>query len=187
MSIKETKNLVMNILVIIVYIAIAYIGMLFIGLVFVMAETVEQGDNTSQPTIVIEKPFDDSLVEAFEPDPISDDTYLLAQIINAEAGNQPYEGKLAVGNVIMNRIDSPKFPDTIKDVIFQKGQFSPVSDGSINNVPSDVAIQAAQEVINGTEVLADNVLFFYNPSISTSRWIFTRPVVTQIGHHRFAI
>lgn len=121
------------------------------------------------------------------PQPISEDTYLLAQIINAEARNQPYDGMVAVGNVIMNRIVSPKFPDTVRDVVYQKGQFSPVNDGSINNAPSESAIQAAKDVMNGHKVIGDDVLFFYEPNIATDSWIRTRQVVTKIGDHVFAL
>lgn len=182
---ERQKSLIVHILVIMTFLVIAYIMTLTVGIV-ALAEEVEMG-NRQKPTIVIEKPFDDSLVEAFEPEPISDDTYLLAQIISAEAKNQPYEGQVAVGNVVMNRVESPSYPDTIREVIFQKGQFSPVSDGSINDAPSESAIQAAKDVLNGTKVVGENVLFFYNPVISTSQWIFTREVVAHIGHHRFAI
>jgi N-acetylmuramoyl-L-alanine amidase len=117
----------------------------------------------------------------------NEDFKVLAHIINAEAKDQPYEGKIAVGNVIMNRVDSPKFPDTIKEVVYQKGQFQPVSNGAINKKPSDESIRAAKEVLEGRREVNENVLFFYNPEISTSSWIFTREVVTKIGEHAFAI
>lgn len=117
---------------------------------------------------------------------LSEDTYLLAKIINAEAKDQPYSGKVAVGNVIMNRVESPQFPDTIRDVVYQKGQFSPVANGSINKEPSKESIKAAQDVINGKQVVGEEVLYFYNPDISTSDWIFSREVVTTIGDHAFA-
>lgn len=112
---------------------------------------------------------------------------LLAKIINAEAGNQPYEGMLAVGNVVLNRVESDGFPDTIRGVIYQKGQFQPVSNGAINKPPSEEAIQAAKAVLEGVRVIDEDVIFFYNPKISTSKWIFTRHVVFKIGDHAFAI
>jgi N-acetylmuramoyl-L-alanine amidase len=118
---------------------------------------------------------------------IDDNTYLLAQIIHAEAKGEPYNGKLAVGNVIMNRVNHSSFPDTIKGVIFQKGQFSPVSDGSINNKPNEESIKAAKEVISGKKIVGNQAVYFYNPNTSTSNWIFTREVVTKIGNHAFAI
>lgn len=118
---------------------------------------------------------------------ISKDTYLLAQIINAEAGTQSYEGKLAVGTVVMNRVESDNFPNTIRKVIYQKGQFSPVRNGSINKKPSKESIRAAKEVMSGNRSFDKNVLFFYNPDISTSKWIFTRKVIAKIGDHAFAV
>lgn len=114
------------------------------------------------------------------------DLYLLAKIINAEAGSQPYEGKVAVGNVVMNRVESPNFPDTIRGVIYQKGQFSPVSNGSINKKPNSNSIKAAKEVMNGYRVVDRKVLYFYNPDIAKSKWIFTREVATRIGGHAFS-
>jgi N-acetylmuramoyl-L-alanine amidase len=121
------------------------------------------------------------------PKPLDNETYLLAQIISAEAKGEPYKGKLAVGNVVLNRVEDSGFPNTIKGVIFQKGQFSPVTDGSIHNKPTDGAIQAAKEVMNGAQVVSGNTLFFYNPNTSTSSWIFSRQVVEVIGRHAFAI
>jgi N-acetylmuramoyl-L-alanine amidase len=116
------------------------------------------------------------------------DINLLAHIINAEAGNQPYNGKLAVGTVIMNRVESTEFPDSIKDVIYQRGQFSPVSNGTINNKPSKESIEAAKEIIlRGKRVFGKDILFFYEPSIATDEWIRTRKAVMKIGDHVFAL
>lgn len=123
-----------------------------------------------------------------KPRPTIDaNTYLLAQIIYAEARNQPYNGMLAVGNVILNRVESPGFPKTIRAVIYQRGQFSPVSNGAINNKPNNQSIQAAKDVINGVRVVGKNVLFFYEPNIAEDEWIRTRKVVTKIGDHVFAL
>jgi N-acetylmuramoyl-L-alanine amidase len=120
-----------------------------------------------------------------EPKPNGDE-YLLAQIITAEAKGEPYNGKLAVGNVIMNRVNDENFPDTIKGVIFQKGQFQPVSNGSVYNSPSEKALQAAKEVLNGVRIVGNQALYFYNPNTSTSDWIFSRTTIMDIGNHRFA-
>lgn len=117
---------------------------------------------------------------------LHEDIRLLSHIINAEARNQPYDGKIAVGNVVLNRVNHPQFPDTIKDVIYQKGQFQPVTNGAINKKPDEDSIKAAKEVLNGRKVVDSGVLYFYNPSISTSDWIFTRRVATKIGDHAFA-
>lgn len=112
--------------------------------------------------------------------------YLLAQIINAEAKGESYNGKVAVGNVVMNRVDSANFPNSIEAVIFQKGQFSPVSDGSIYNEPSSEALEAANAVLNGVSIVGPNALYFYNPRTATDSWIFTRTTIMDVGNHRFA-
>ena len=110
----------------------------------------------------------------------------LAKIIHAEAKGESFDGKLAVGNVVMNRVYSSEFPNTIEEVIFQKGQFSPVSDGSIWNEPSIDSIESATMVLNGHKVVGDEALFFYNPQIvSRGNWIRSRRVITEIGNHAF--
>lgn len=117
---------------------------------------------------------------------INGDAYLLAQIINAEAKGEPYNGKVAVGNVVMNRVNSPNFPNSVEGVIFQKGQFYPVTSGSINAKPSQESINAAKEVLNGKQIVGKQALYFYNPNTSTSDWIFSRKTMMDIGNHRFA-
>ena len=114
---------------------------------------------------------------------------LLAKIIHAEARGESFEGKIAVGAVVLNRIDSPHFPKTISDVIFQKNnqvyQFSPVADGSINLEPDEASVEAALQALSGKDPTG-GALFFYNPELSTDRWIRTLPVVARIGNHVFA-
>lgn len=112
------------------------------------------------------------------------DLYLLAQIIHAEAKGEPYEGKLAVGNVIHNRVKSEQFPNSIRDVIFQKGQFQPVMNGSIYNEPSEESIRAAKESYHKN--IVGPALYFYNPELSTDTWITTRKIIKRIGSHVFA-
>lgn len=111
--------------------------------------------------------------------------YLLAQIIHSEAKGEPYEGKIAVGNVVLNRVKSNQFPNSIKGVIYQKGQFQPVSNGSINNKPSDESIKAARESYEKN--LVGEALYFYNPKLTNDSWIRTRKVINKIGNHNFAI
>jgi spore germination cell wall hydrolase CwlJ-like protein len=114
------------------------------------------------------------------------DLKLLAQLIQSESGNQSFEGKLAVGTVVMNRVESDKFPDTIRAVIYQKHQFSVVSDGSINNKPSEESLKAAKKIMEGSRVLESDVLYFYNPDITNDRWIKRLKVDKTIGDHVFA-
>jgi N-acetylmuramoyl-L-alanine amidase len=120
---------------------------------------------------------------------IRDELMLLARAIHAEARGESFTGKVAVGAVILNRVSSPQFPDSIKEVILQRNkhtvQFTPVADGSINLAPDEEAVNAALEALKGTDPTG-GALFFYNPSISSDQWIKTLPVVTRIGNHVFA-
>ena len=111
---------------------------------------------------------------------------LLARLINGEARGEPYKGQVAVGAIVMNSVKSSEFPDTISGVIYQKGQFSCVTDGQINKAidENSTVYKAAREALNGADP-TNGCLFFYNPKTSKSKWIFTRPVVTTIGKHRF--
>lgn len=120
-----------------------------------------------------------------------EDLYWLSRIVEAEAQAEPYEGKLAVANVIINRKNSPEFPGTIKSVIFQKTsgyyQFSPVPNGTIYNTPSADSIKAAEEALEGKNNIG-NSLFFLNPRKSTSFWITSnRTYYTSIDQHDFYI
>ncbi|MBR6689635.1 MAG: cell wall hydrolase [Clostridia bacterium] len=112
---------------------------------------------------------------------------LLARLIYFEARGECYEGQVAVGAVVMNRIKTSGFPNTIHDVIYQKNQFSPVGSSKWNSEITDygTCYQAAIEALNGVDPTG-GATFFYNPRISTSQWIFTRPVVKVIGNHNFA-
>ena len=118
----------------------------------------------------------------------SSDVYWLSRIINAESSGEPMKGKIAVGNVILNRVASPSFPNTIYDVIFDTNggtQFQPVANGAINATPSNESVIAAKLCLDGASVAA-NSLFFLNPAIATSSWISNnRPFVTSIGNHYF--
>lgn len=116
---------------------------------------------------------------------IDEDVLWLARIIHAEASNQPFEGKVAVANVVLNRVKSPDFPDTVYDVIFEKGQFSPVQNKTIYSDPTEEDIKAAEAALKG-ETLVEDALFFENPKIAKNKWIRkTREFVKQIGDHRF--
>ena len=113
---------------------------------------------------------------------------LLARLINGEARGEPYIGQVAVGAVILNRVKSPKFPNTIAGVIYQNNQFSSVKDGQF-----DVAIEegstvykAAQEAMNGSDPTG-GALYFYNPSKTKSKWLFSLETTTTIGKHNFAL
>ncbi len=122
--------------------------------------------------------------------PISDeDLKLLARLIHAEARGESLEGKIAVGAVVLNRVNSPHFPDTVAEVIFQKNtyvyQFSPVGDGTINLEPDGPAMEAAHMAVSGLDPTG-GALYFYNPEIADDSWIKTLPVIKRIGNHIFA-
>ena len=116
----------------------------------------------------------------------SSDLYLLAKTIYAEGRGEPYTGQVAIGAVILNRVRSPQFPNTISGVVYQKHAFTAVSDGQINLTPDDKAMRAAQDAVNGWDPTG-GALYYYNPAIATSSWIFTRETITVIGKHVFAI
>lgn len=116
----------------------------------------------------------------------SGDVDLLARIISAESRGEPYAGQVAVGAVILNRISHPSFPNTLAGVIYQPGAFSCLNDGGINAPVADSAYKAARDAINGSDP-SGGAIYYYNPAKSTSKWIFSRKVITTIGKHRFAI
>lgn len=111
---------------------------------------------------------------------------LLAKVISAEARGEPYQGQVAVGAVILNRIAHPSFPNTLSGVIYQPGAFSCIADGGINAAVVDSAYKAAREAINGSDP-SGGAVYYYNPAKATSQWIFSRQIITVIGAHRFCI
>lgn len=116
----------------------------------------------------------------------SSDVYLLAKVIYAEGRGESYTGQVAIGAVVLNRVKSSSFPNTISGVVYQKGAFTAVSDGQINLEPDSTAIAAAKDAMNGWDPTY-GCLYYYNPAIATSSWIFSRQTVTIIGKHVFAI
>lgn len=114
----------------------------------------------------------------------SSDYNLLARIISAEARGEPYMGQVAVGAVVLNRVEHPSFPDTLSGVVYQKGAFSCLYDGQFNEPISESAYKAATDAINGLDP-SGGAIYYYNPQKSTNKWIFSRPVITTIGSHRF--
>lgn len=119
----------------------------------------------------------------------STDMYWLSRIIEAEAGGEPYQGKVAVGSVILNRVALPDFPNNVKDVVFEYSnglpQFSPVADGTIYNTPSQDSIKAALDAFNGAKPVGSST-FFFNPSKAAGTWIVkNKTYVTRIGNHVF--
>ncbi len=116
----------------------------------------------------------------------SSEVYLLAKTIYAEGRGEPYTGQVAIGAVVLNRVRSDDFPNTVSGVVYQKHAFTAVSDGQINLTPNDTAMKAARDAISGWDPTG-GALYYYNPAIATSAWIFDRQTVTVIGKHVFAI
>lgn len=114
------------------------------------------------------------------------DVQLLARAINGEARGEPYEGQVAVGAVILNRVKDSKFPNTIAGVIYQSGAFTAVADGQIN-VPIEegaTVVKAARDALNGWDP-TDGAIYYFNPDTATNKWIWSRPLIKTIGKHRF--
>ena len=114
----------------------------------------------------------------------SNDVYLLARVIYGEARGEPYKGQVAIGAVVLNRVRSAQFPNTIAGVIYQRGAFDAVSDGQINLAPDQNALRAARDALNGYDPTG-GCLFYYNPKTATSKWMLSRPVLLRIGNHVF--
>lgn len=116
----------------------------------------------------------------------SSDVYLLARTIYAEGRGEPYVGQVAIGAVVLNRVRHPSFPNTISGVVYQKHAFTAVSDGQINLTPNETAMKAARDAINGWDP-SGGAIYYYNPAVATSTWIFSRPTIKTIGRHVFAM
>src|SRR5690606_22395981 len=114
------------------------------------------------------------------------DTYMLARLIHAEAEAEPYIGKVAVGAVVLNRIESPLFPNTLAGVLYQPHAFETVTNGRIYTTPSNEAVRAARDAVNGWDP-SGGALYFFNPGKIVSSWVWTRTIVNRIGKHVFAI
>lgn len=113
------------------------------------------------------------------------DVNLLTRLIYGEARGESYVGQVAIGAVVMNRIKSASFPNTLSGVVYQKYAFTAVSDGQINLTPNATARKAALDAMNGWDPTYGSI-YYYNPATATSAWIFSRPTVVRIGNHVFA-
>ena len=109
---------------------------------------------------------------------------LLARLISAEARGEPYSGQVAVGAVVLNRIKHPSFPNTLSGVIYQNGAFTCITDGQFNQPVAESAYRAARDALNGVDP-SGGAIYYFNPSTATSSWIWSRPLITVIGKHRF--
>jgi N-acetylmuramoyl-L-alanine amidase len=163
------------------------------GWIFVPLTSMSKAVNAK---VTIRRGYYDAFITSGDPAKVqwaseyydSTDLYWLSRIISAEAKGEPFAGQIAVGNVVLNRVRSSQFPNTVKGVIFDTKygtQFSPVSSGTIYQAPTASAIRAAKVCLEGYS-LSTQMIYFYNPSIATSSWIGrTRPYIMTIGNHKF--
>lgn len=114
----------------------------------------------------------------------SNNVYLLAQLVHGEARGEPYIGQVAVAAVVLNRVDSAQFPNSIAGVIYQPGAFTAVSDGQINLAPDQNALRAARDALNGWDP-SNGSLFYYNPAKTSNKYMLSKPVLLVIGEHNF--
>lgn len=114
----------------------------------------------------------------------NNDMYLLARLVYGEARGEPYKGQVAVAAVVLNRVKSSSFPNSMSGVIYQSGAFSVVADGQINLSPNETAIKAARDAMNGWDPTG-GCLYYYNPEKTTNKWMLSKPVLLSIGKHAF--
>ena len=114
----------------------------------------------------------------------TNDLNLLSRIIYAESRGEPYSGQVAVGAVVLNRVKSSSFPNSVAGVIYQTGAFDAVSDGQINMSPDTTSKKAAQDALNGWDP-SYGAIYYFNPATATNKWIWSRPMTVTIGKHRF--
>ena len=114
----------------------------------------------------------------------SSNVNLLARVVYGEARGEPYTGQVAVAAVVLNRVKSSKFPNSISGVVYQNGAFDAVADGQINMTPDTTAKKAAQDALNGWDP-SYGAIYYFNPSTATNKWIWSRPMTVTIGKHRF--
>lgn len=118
------------------------------------------------------------------PSATQNNVYLLARIISAEARGESYTGQVAVGAVVLNRVEHPSFPDTLSGVIYQNGAFTAIVDGQFNQPIAQSAYDAARDAFNGWDP-SGGAIYYYNPDKTSNQWIRTRPVIKRIGKHLF--
>lgn len=114
----------------------------------------------------------------------SGDLQLLSRLISAEARGEPYIGQVAVGAVVLNRVEHPSFPNSVAGVVYQPGAFSCLDDGQFDEPVSESAYRAAQDAMNGWDP-SYGAIYYFNPVTATSKWIWSRPLIVTIGNHRF--
>ncbi len=121
-----------------------------------------------------------------KPSNNSGDLNLLSRLVYGEARGEEYRGQVAVAAVVLNRVKSSNFPNTVAGVIYQRGAFDAVSDGQVNLSPDSTAKSAAQDALNGWDP-SNGAIYYFNPSTATNKWIWSRKMTVVIGKHRFCL
>ena len=129
-------------------------------------------------------PQTQTAVEQYQHHPSEEEIKLMARLIYAEAGVEPVEELIAVGAVVLNRVESSHFPNSVREVIYQPGQFESVGNEWFNSEPPEVAVYAAREAFKGVDP-SQGALFFFNPNKTRNRFLWSRPVTVHLGGHRF--
>jgi len=109
---------------------------------------------------------------------------LVARLIWGEARGEPYSGQVAVGAVVLNRVDSPIFPNSISGVVYQQGAFTCITDGEFDKPVEESCYRAARDALNGVDP-SGGAIYYFNPATATNKWIWSRPLIVVIGKHRF--
>ncbi|MCY8001416.1 cell wall hydrolase [Bacillus haynesii] len=163
-----------------------------------LMESLKQEENPAFSQLTDEKSFVEAAYlpaeEEKEKEEVEEETTdlthkekdLLSRLVHAEAKGESFEGKVAVANVVLNRVEDGRFPDSVKSVIYQRNAFEPVLNGSIEKKADRESVEAVKEAVDQNKKETD-ALFFYNPDIASDDWIKTRKVVKRIGNHVFAI
>jgi N-acetylmuramoyl-L-alanine amidase len=121
-----------------------------------------------------------------QPTATEENIYLLARIISAEGRGEPYEGQVAIGAVVLNRVEHPSFPDSLAGVIYQPGAFTAITDGQFDQPIAQSSYSAARDAMNGWDP-SGGAIYYYNPAKTSNKFIYSREVINVIGNHRFAI
>lgn len=160
---------------------ISNVNLIFVG------ETVRTNANEKQHVKPVKKaalspsPSTQKSVKGFSQSELD----LFARVVSAEARDESFKGKVAVAEVIINRINSSQFPDTVSSVVYQKGQFSVISNGSANKAPTKDSYTAIAEAVTSSSDITGGALFFYNPRLATSRWLDSKTTTLVLGGHSF--
>lgn len=154
-----------------------------IHLIYVGQEIDTNGKQLNESAKVVEKQKTKTKTVTTNAD--SNEIDLLARLVRAEARGESFEGKVAVAEVVLNRVKDKRFPDSITGVIYQKSQFSPVTNGSINKPADEESIRAVNEALSSSSDITGGAVFFYNPDTASSRWLDSKSTTAVIGNHNF--